>query len=237
MFTSIDKGKVYLEIMRQIKEGIRSGQLKKGDRLPSERQMSEQLGVSRATVREAIRSLEIMGLIHCVQGEGNFIPNNLDSSLTEPMSLIFLLNQGSVDDITELRRALELEAVALAAERITTANLERLNDLCNLLESDVDKKEKAEADNLFHYEIARASGNSLILSILNSASLLIESLIEDVRAKIFAYEGNDAAINAQHRCIVQALEEGSREKAIDSMQAHFHLINTTINKMKLEDPN
>ena len=70
------------------------------------------------------------------------------------------------------------------------------------MESDVNKKEKAEADKLFHYEIARASGNSLILSILNSASLLIESLIEDVRAKIFAYEGNDAAINAQHRCIV-----------------------------------
>ena len=112
MFTSIDKGKVYLEIMRQIKEGIRSGQLKKGDRLPSERQMAEQLGVSRATVREAIRSLEIMGLIRCVQGEGNFIPDNLDGSLKEPMSLIFLLNQGSIDDITELRRALELEAVA-----------------------------------------------------------------------------------------------------------------------------
>ena len=89
MFTSIDKGKVYLEIMRQIKEGIRSGQLKKGDRLPSERQMAEQLRVSRATVREAIRSLEIMGLINCVQGEGNFIPKNLDNSLTEPMSLIF----------------------------------------------------------------------------------------------------------------------------------------------------
>ena len=126
--------------------------------------------------------------------------------------------------------------MALAAERITPANLARLQELCSLLESDLSKKEKAETDKVFHYEIAKASGNSLILSILNSASLLIESLIEDVRAKIFAYEGNDAAINTQHRLIVQALEEGSREKAIQSMQDHFHLINTTIDKMKLEQP-
>ena len=90
MFKQITSNKVNFQIMTQIKESIKSGQLKRGDRLPSERNMSESLGVSRATVREAIRSMELIGLVNCVQGEGNFIAETFDNSLNEPLSLMFM---------------------------------------------------------------------------------------------------------------------------------------------------
>ena len=79
-FKDISRKRVYLEIMDQIKEKIQRKELRPGDRLPPERQWSEQLGVSRATVREAIRSMEMIGLVTCRQGEGNFINDDFTSA-------------------------------------------------------------------------------------------------------------------------------------------------------------
>ena len=78
MFISVKNKKVYEEVIEQIKDMIYNGILKKGDKLPSERDMVEELQVSRTSVREALRSLEVIGLIESRQGEGNFIKESLD---------------------------------------------------------------------------------------------------------------------------------------------------------------
>ena len=77
--------KVYEQVIEQIKSKIKSGEIKKGDRLPSEREMAESIGVSRASVREAIRALEVVGLVESRQGAGNYIKTNFDNSLFEPL--------------------------------------------------------------------------------------------------------------------------------------------------------
>ena len=228
MFKQIESNKVYMQIINQIKDSIRRGELKKGDRLPSERQMSEQLSVSRATVREAIRALEIMGLVQCIQGEGNFITNNVENSLIEPISMMFILNQGRINEINELRRALELEAIELASKKIDNESIIRLEKLCKKIETDSNEIVRAEADKQFHYEIARASENILIINILNAASFLIESFIKDVRIRIITNTENIDIINSQHRSILNALQNKNTMKAVYYMQQHMDLINKFI---------
>ena len=83
--------KVYTKVINDIKEKILSGELKNGDRLPSEREMAERLDVSRTSIREAIRTLEIMGLIESKRGSGNYITNSFGNSLFEPLSIMFML--------------------------------------------------------------------------------------------------------------------------------------------------
>lgn len=231
MFKQIHTNKVYNQIINQIKESIKNGELKKGDRLPSERNMSEQLGVSRATVREAIRSLEIMGLVQCIQGEGNFITNNLENSLIEPISLMFMLNQGKINEINELRRALELESVKLASKKISDVSIKKLEEMCSIIENSDNEAERAEADKKLHYEIAKASENILIINILNASSLLIENLIKDIRIKILNNE-NAEIINSQHRSLVKALKNKDTKSAIKHMNEHMQLINRFIERLE-----
>ncbi|MDX9871453.1 MAG: FadR/GntR family transcriptional regulator [Clostridia bacterium] len=232
MFTQINSNKVYTQIIDQIKESIARGELKKGDRLPSERVMSEQLGVSRATVREAIRSLEIMGLVECVQGEGNFIANNLENTLVEPVSMMFILNQGKIREINELRRALELEAIKLATARMAPLGLKKLEELCRIMETSPEEAARAEADKQFHYEIAKASENGLIMNILNAAATLIELQIKDVRQKIFANEKSNDSTNTQHRQVLEAIREKDADKAACAMQTHMDHISKFIEAYK-----
>lgn len=230
MFKQIRTNKVYNQIINQIKISIKKGELKKGDRLPSERKLSEQLGVSRATVREAIRSLEIMGLVQCLQGEGNFITNNLENSLIEPISLMFMLNQGKINEISELRRALELESVKLASKKISDLSIKKLEELCSIIENSNNEAKRAEADKELHYEIAKASENILIINILNASSLLIENLIKDVRVKILRNENADI-INLQHRSLVNDLKNKDTKNAVNHMNEHMELINTFIERL------
>ncbi|NLC15762.1 MAG: FadR family transcriptional regulator, partial [Firmicutes bacterium] len=87
MFTKIEPPGLLRKIVGQIKKNIASGNLKKGDKLPSERQMREMFGLSRATIREAIKALNTLGIVESSHGSGNYISSNLSSSLTEPLSI------------------------------------------------------------------------------------------------------------------------------------------------------
>jgi GntR family transcriptional repressor for pyruvate dehydrogenase complex len=225
MFKQIASSKINFQIMNQIKEKIRSGELQLGDRLPSERTMAEQLGVSRATVREAIRSMELMGLVICVQGEGNFIPESLENSLIEPLSLMFMLNRSHANEISELRRALEIEAVRLAAEKISEGEVKRLEESLDIMENSDIKRNRVEADHAFHDQIAKASGNMLIINLLNSLSQIIEEQMAGVRANLILDDNNLHVINQQHRLIFKALEQRDRDEAITAMTKHMDYVN------------
>lgn len=125
MFTPIKNTKVYEQVINQIKEMIQDGTLKKGDKLPSERDLVEQLHVSRTSIREALRVLEIVGIVECKQGEGNFIRTNFNDTLLEPLSIMFMLNDCKLEEIFELRKVIEIETAALSAERITDEELKK----------------------------------------------------------------------------------------------------------------
>ncbi len=223
MFMPIKNAKVYEQVIEQIKTMIISGSLQKGDKLPSERELVDQLKVSRTSIREALRALEIVGLIKCKQGEGNFIRDNFDNSLFEPLSLVFMLEKSNKEDIIEVRRIIEVEAAALAAKRITEDQLKNLEYTIDEIKNIEDEKILLKLDKNFHYEIAQASNNFILLNIINSCSTLIDSLIQNARYKIEIMENfdNKQELLDQHEKIYLALKKRDSKLASKLMNEHL----------------
>ena len=224
MFTPIKSTKLYEQVIEQIKQMIVDGTLKKGDKLPSERDLVEKFNVSRASIREALRALQLVGLIDCKQGEGNFIKEDFEDSLVEPLSTIFILNNGTRREIFELRRILEVQTAALAAGKISDEEVDEIINIVEKLKHAETEEEKVKIDKEFHYKIAAAAKNSLILSILKSVSSLMEQFIKEARANILRENENRDIIIKQHEDICNALKEHDSKKAAHFMNKHIEVI-------------
>jgi GntR family transcriptional repressor for pyruvate dehydrogenase complex len=221
LFSKIGQKKVFIEILEQIKRLIASGVLKPGDRLPSERQMVEELGVSRAAIREAIRALELMGLVRCVQGEGNFLIDNLDQCLVEPLSIMFMLGCKDVRQVQQLRHGLENKTAGLAAVKSSEQDVLDLEDLCVRIKTEMDEGERAALDRKLHYTIAELAGNPLITSTLNASSSLVESLIADIWVNVIGDKKCADAIDRQHAGIVESIRSHDSDAAVRCMDEHM----------------
>lgn len=230
MFTPVKNQKVYEVVIEQIKEMIKTGKLKKGDKLPPERELVEELKVSRASIREALRALEILGLIEARHGDGNFIKKNFEDSLLEPISLMFMLEESSPKDILELRMALETETAMLAAGKIDADALEEIKLIIDKFKSNTDEKLNTELDVEFHHKIAQASKNLLLVNILSATSVLIDTFIINARYKIMKDENNKEKLVKQHESIYEALLNGDASKAAEEMKKHLEFINKSIFK-------
>lgn len=231
MFSNITNKKIYQQVINQIQDMILSGKLKKGDKLMSERELSEKMGVSRTSIREAIRVLETMGIIESRQGEGNFICNNIESSLIQPLSMMFILNNGSYEDILELRNMIELEAVKLAAIRGTEEEFEELKMISQNLTNNDKNCDKEGIDKMIHYKIACMSKNFLIKSLYKISLNLLEDFIVNSRQKIVNYYNEEEILNNQHKKICDAIIAREPENAYNYMKEHLDLIKITMDKI------
>lgn len=221
MFSPIKSTKVYEQVIEQVKNMIIDGTLKKGDKLPSERELAEHLQVSRTSIREALRALQVIGLVECRQGEGNFIKQSFENNLFEPLSIMFMLQKSDTSEIIELRKIIEIETASIAAKKVTEEELNSMKFLIDVLKGSEDEEERVKADKKFHYTIAHASKNFLIVSILNAVSSLIDSFIKDARKKILADKENVDVLVKQHKDIYMALKERDPAKASEAMEKHL----------------
>src|SRR6056297_390781 len=221
MFEPIKNKKIYQQVSEEIQNMILNGELKLGDKLPAERKMAEMLDVSRTSVREALRSLEIIGIIESRQGEGNFISENFDQVGLEPMSLIFTLKNGKFRDILEIRNILEIEAAGLTAERITEERKEILRNLLTDLINAESEAERVAIDKSLHYKIAEYTNNILIVTILETISSLMIYFIKDARLKIVKNLKVDNLLEDMHKNMVNSILSGDKNKAKKAMKEHF----------------
>jgi GntR family transcriptional repressor for pyruvate dehydrogenase complex len=203
---------------------VMNGTLKKGDKLPAERDLAETLNVSRTSIREALRVLEIMGTIESRQGEGNFVTANLEKSIFEPLSVMFKIHQGTSMDILELRIIIENEAAKLAAKRIQKKDMEVLNELVNALAAAKDENESTIIDKEIHYKIAEITGNYLLISVLNAISTLMESFIKEARIRIIDWKKERNLLLQQHQEICAAIIAKDPERAYRAMNDHFQTV-------------
>ncbi len=228
MFKSISSKKVYEQVIEQIQQRILNGELKKGDKLPSERELSEQMNVSRTSIREAIRVLETMGVIDSKQGEGNFICTNIDKSLIEPLSMIFKLNDGTWKDILELREIFELQIVKLAALRATEEDCMELKFIIDEMRKETEvpynKKTVVLLDQKFHNKLVLISKNYLIESFFLMSSKLFENFIEDARDKIITKYWGDEILFEKHNAIYEAIRDKNPDLAYEKMKEHMEVI-------------
>ncbi|SFC42633.1 FadR/GntR family transcriptional regulator [Clostridium uliginosum] len=224
MFTPIKTPKVYDQVIEQIKSKIKSGEIKKGDRLPSEREMAESLSVSRTSVREAIKALEVIGLVESKQGAGNYIRTDFHNSLFEPLSVMFMLQESSLKEMYDLRETLELQCAKLAATNIKDTEIDFLTVILDRMYEAESEEESLELDIKFHYLLAKASRNVLLINVLEVISQLMDEFIKASRMKIL-HEGNSReSLLEIHENLVKALKIRDEVKVCNAMQEHFDLI-------------
>ena len=172
-----------------IKQEISAGRLQVGSKLPPERTMAEMLGVSRNSVREAVRVLELMGTTVSGQGAGHFIASNFESAMVETLSLMFVLKKLDFRQISQLRYALELKSFTLAVNHATEQDLADLREIISQLDMGLkEEEENVLLDKRLHYSIARASGNQLFVEILQALSDVMDRFIADLRRDIMSEE-------------------------------------------------
>ena len=186
--------------------------------------MAESLGLSRASVREALRALEVIGLIESIQGAGNYIRTNFDNSLIEPLSLMFMLQESSVKEMYDLRETLELQCVKLSARYIEENELGLLTAILNRMYLARTEEESLELDIEFHYLIAKTSRNMLLINVLEVLSQLMDEFIRKSRMQIL-HEGNTRENLLEiHENLLRALKCREEAKASQAMKEHFDLI-------------
>ena len=220
-----DSERMYVRVIDYIKREIAAGHLQVGSKLPPERTMAEMLNVSRNSVREALRVLEIMGTAVSIQGAGHFIANNFENALVETLSLMFVLKELDFKQVSQLRYALELKSFTLAVQNATERDLEDLRGIISQLDMGVvGEEEIVLLDKRLHYTIARASGNMLFVEILQALSDVMDRFIADLRQDIMSEELRKQKLHAAHRCIVESIFTKDVAAGSAAVAEHFALI-------------
>ncbi|CAM5795507.1 MULTISPECIES: FadR/GntR family transcriptional regulator [Brevibacillus] len=218
MLDSLQERKVYEGILLQIHQIVQEKNLRPGDKLPSERELSEQLGAGRSSVREALRALELLGLIETRRGEGTFLKHYRHNRLIDILGFFILRDYKTKKDLIEMRQVLELDAVRMACRRATAKHFEEMERILAAAEERIEQGEiPTEEDYQFHRVICRSSRNSILHRIW--APLVEYS--DSVRSESLSREGRARSAVNEHRQIMEAIRAGDEEQAVERMRKHL----------------
>lgn len=217
----VRKTKLYEKIAEQIQRLIRDGVLKPGDKLPPERELAEMFQVSRSSLRDAIRALELTGLVEPRQGERTVVRAPSTDSLINPLAAMLLLERELVGDLLEFRGMIEPTLARRAATYASTEDINHLRDILSRQKEKVDRGELAiEEDSEFHYAIARMAKNSVVLKVLDA----FMDLLRESRKQSLQVQGRLQKSLAGHQQILQAIEQHDPTTAETAMRRHIEEI-------------
>lgn len=215
-FAPIERRKVYEQVSERLSAQIGTS-LQPGDTLPSERELAERYRVGRSSVREALRMLESRGLIES-RGSGAFVIAPWRNPFQEPLSLVVSGEDVDRTQLFEVRRMLEAEAAALASARRSVGDLELLHEATDEMERSLDSPDDfVAADIRFHLVLAEATGNRLLLHLMQA----IRERLTEMFGTVYRFPGGPERSIAQHRLITQAVEAEDGARARQQMTAHI----------------
>lgn len=221
LFQRVNVGRASEDVVRQIKSAIHSGELRPGDSLPSERDLTGRLGVSRVTVRDALRTLEATGLVEIRVGArgGAFVTAPEPGYVGEGLANMLLLSSSSPQDVTEARMIFELGAIPLVCERRTDEDLVELEEICAradaaLKAGEFDVRLSAE----FHIRLAASAHNTAIAMIVDSFQGPLLMSLERAR-DLAPTMGKQGA--REHRKLIDAIRRRDVEEAHGLMERHL----------------
>jgi GntR family transcriptional regulator, transcriptional repressor for pyruvate dehydrogenase complex len=216
-FELIRRNKVYEEVARQLERMILK-KLHPGDKLPSERELAESLGVSRSSIRDAIRSLELVGLVEPRQGSGTVVREISADTVMNPLTNVLRHKVELVTELIDFRKMLEPPLAVRAATHGSEEELDEMEDILHRQEAKFRAGELAiEEDSEFHYAIAMASGNSVVLKILD----FVMDLLRETRERSLQTVGRPHKSLAGHRKILAAIKKRDPEAAKAAMRRHI----------------
>jgi GntR family transcriptional repressor for pyruvate dehydrogenase complex len=225
MFKSIKRSRLSDEVANQIKNLIGEGELKPGDRLPPERELMKQFGVSRPSLREALNSLVATGFLEVRQAKRTFVRSVAADRMEDPLSFLIKTDTQKIFDLIEVRKAMEAWGASQAAQRATDEDIKRLESIIEEMGKAIEEgREWEKEDAEFHLAIAQATHNMVQIHIM---STLYDLLRESV-AKIFTDKTKMRKLFQQHSRIVNAIKNRSPEKARERTLEHLGYVDSEV---------
>jgi len=217
VFEAIRRNKVYEEVARQI-ESLILEKLKPGDKLPPERELAELFSVSRSSIRDAIRSLELAGLVEPRQGVGTVVREVTAGTLINPLVNALKHKRQLVSELLEVRKMIEPPLAARAAKHASPDEIAEMEDILRRQAEKMGRGEMTiDEDSEFHYSIAMASGNSVVLKVLD----VLMDLLRETRERSLQVAGRAQKSLAGHRQILAAIKRGDGAAADSAMRRHI----------------
>ena len=217
LFNSVKRATVTETIVEQVKDLIIAGQLTAGQKLPSERELAEELSVGRSSVREATSALVALGVAQVRQGEGVFIRPDFPDSVIHNIEWSAYLLRGQMEDLIETRLAIELTTARLASERASQADRQELRRLAYAMQVGMPLDSFIERDVEFHLSLASASQNKVMHSVVQG----VQQLMRKSMSQVLRHDDMREISVGQHRLIADAVCDGDAETAVRTMEAHL----------------
>ena len=216
-FESIRRNRLYEEVARQIQQLIHD-KLRPGDKLPAERELAEMLGVSRSSIRDAMQSLKLIGLVEPRQGAGTVVREISPDALVTPLADVIAKRRQLVGELLDFRKMIEPPLAARAATHASPAEIAEMDEILRRQDEKLRRGDLAiEEDSQFHYSIATASGNSVVLKVLD----VIMDMLRETRAQSLQREGRPLKSLAGHRKILTAIKRHDAPAAEAAMRQHI----------------
>ena len=216
-FEAIRRDKVYAEVARQIQEQILQ-HLKPGDVLPPERELAQRFGVSRGSVRDAIRSLDLIGLLEPQQGRGTVVCEPSSDSLVGPLAAVIVQKRKLVRELLDVRKVIEPPLARRAALHATAAQIAEMEQILERQSEKVRRRELAiEEDNEIHYRIALAADNSVMLRMVD----VLMDMLRETRQRSLQMRGRPQKSLASHQRILAALKSHDPVASESAMLRHL----------------
>lgn len=225
-------------VASQIEKLIADSVLKPGQALPSERRLTQKLGVSRSALREGLHILRARGLIHTKAAKGSFVSNLIAPTLHSPVEHLLQSQRKAIYDLLELRELLESEAAKLAAERGTSADFALIKRRYEELQASPHGTDNldahAELDHAFHLAISEASHNALLVHILSSLNDLTLSSVRTSINHLYPREKSRLQIDKQHAKLYAAISSKMPEQARKAAREHIQSIRKNLQELEQE---
>lgn len=215
----VRKATLLMEVVKSIADLMMRGVWRPGDMIPTEKELAVRFGVGRSTIREAIKSLAVFGILEARPGEGSFVQQPDSDVLSGAFLWGLLLGERNLDELVDVRILIECECAYLAAQKRDQADIDVLSDLLTKMENEHNKKELIALDNQFHIEIARISQNALLKNISQTIQRMVGVWF------LPAYDRSDTRVDAlaEHTAIFSAIQDANAADAKVAMRRHLEI--------------
>lgn len=239
-FEKVHQEKLANGVVRQIEGLILRGILRPGERLPSERELSETMGVSRPSLREALADLQERGLLNSRAGAGVYVADVLGSAFSEALVRLFSTHEEAVFDYITFRRDMEGLAAERAARLGSDTDLKVIDTIFKKMEAAHSKRNSAEEAALdadFHLAIIEASHNVIMLHMMRSMYQLLREGVFYNRQIMFKRRTTRDTLLAQHKTINDAIQARNSEGARAAVEAHLSFVETALSEHRKAERN
>lgn len=223
--------KTYEYVFDYFSDQILSGELKLNDKIPTEREIAEKLGVSRNSIREVMHMLEITGLIECMQGSGNYVRCDPMEYMLKSVNMVMALMKTDYDEIFNIRIGYEYAAVRMAIEKAEPEELEEMHQILLKMDQPMSSKESAKLDVEFHHKLVSASHNRMLILYNSMIYNLLDQFIENFRTKILMNKMRAELLRRAHWGIYHALVEKDLTAVMQAFDKHYRIVQDQLDKM------